>query len=139
MCIHLFGVPEAVSATGYADASSGLDCIDACLYYAGGPAVVVSGGWMGKGLPFSMEFAVSLDGGTMDFSSAGRPLNFAGEPLPCPTADGYCAEIAYFVGCCATGKAPELCPPKESAATVKLMRLLLEAREHNGEKLPCTI
>jgi UDP-N-acetylglucosamine 3-dehydrogenase len=139
MCIHLFGVPEAVSATGHVDPSAGLDCIHAWLYYADGPAVLVSGGWMGKGLPFSMEFAVTMDAGTMDFSSAGRPLSFAGQPLPCSGGDGYCAEIAYFVECCASGRMPELCPPKESAATVKLMRLLLDAREHNGEKLPCTI
>lgn len=139
MCIHLFGVPEAVSATGYVDPSAGLDGIQAWLYYADGPSVLVSGGWMGKGLPFSMEFAVAMDGGTMDFSSADRALTFAGKPLPCSGGDGYCAEIAYFVECCASGRPPELCPPKESAQTVKLMRLLLEARERNGEKLPCTI
>ncbi len=139
MCIHLFGVPEAVSATGHVDPAAGLDTIHASLYYASGPAVLVSGGWMGKGLPFSMEFAVALDAGAMDFHSAGRPLSFMGQPLGCPGGDGYCAEIAYFVECCAAGRAPELCPPRESAATVKLMRLLLAAREQNGEKLPCTI
>ena len=138
-CIHLFGLPAAVSATGYSDASAGLDCIHAWLFYAGGPPVLVTGGWMGKGMPFSMEFAVTMDGGTIDFSSAGRPLSLAGQPLPCPGGDGYRAEIEYFVECCAAGRAPEICPPKESAATVKLMRLLLEARERNGEKLPCTI
>ncbi len=139
MCIHLFGVPEAVSATGYADPAAGLDCIQAWLHYVDGPAVQVSGGWMGKGVPFSMEFAVALDGGTVDYSSAGRPLTFAGEPLPSPGGDGYCAEIAYFVECCAAERTPEICPPTESAATVKLMRLLLEARDRKGEKIECRI
>ena len=139
MCIHLFGVPEAVSATGYADPAAGLDWLQAWLHYTDGPAVQVSGGWMGKGVPFSMEFSVALDCGTVDYSSAGRPLTFAAEPLAAPGGDGYCAEIAYFVECCAAGKAPEICPPAESAATVKLMRLLLEARDRKGEKIECRI
>jgi predicted dehydrogenase len=145
MCLHLFGVPEAVSATGYADASAGIDAIDATLYYAGGLTAVVTGGWFLAGkFPFSMEFAVTMDGATVDYSSMGRPLTvypMKGEAdvKQLPQADGYTGEIEYFASCCRDGLQPELCPPRESAQAVKLMRLMLEARDRKGERLACRI
>jgi len=54
-------------------------------------------------------------------------------------SDGYRAEIEYFLECCRTGQAPEFCPPAESADAVKLMLLLLDARNRNGVKLACRI
>src|SRR5439155_2227902 len=73
-CVHLFGVPAAVSATGHEDMPRGIDCIAAQFHYPG-LDVVVTGGWHHpKPYPFSMEFAVVSDGGTLEFNSAGRPL-----------------------------------------------------------------
>jgi predicted dehydrogenase len=144
MCVHLFGTPEAVSATGYLDPGRA-DSVTAQLFYRDGLTVLVTGGWHPPStFPFSMEFTVTFENGTMDFSSGGRPLTvFAvdgGGPGCKPGGmDGYTAEIQYFVDCCREGKAPEICPPDESAAAVKLMRAILEARERNGEKIPCRI
>jgi predicted dehydrogenase len=144
MCLHLFGRPEAVSATGFEDAAAGLDGVQAQLFYAGGAAVSVSGGWFHPGAyPFRMEYSVTLDGGTVEFSSAeGRPPALYApdkpeQPLPVATCDPYAAEIAYFLECCRSGRAPELCPPRESADAVKLMLGLLEARKRNGVVMPC--
>ncbi len=143
MCLHLFGRPEAVSATGYEDLANGVDVLTAQLFYAHGGVVLVSGGWHHpKRYPFSMEYTVTGDGGTAEYSSTGRAPAFytsdgAVETLPLEEQDGYAAEIAYFIECCRRGRQPELCPPEDSAEAVRLTRLLLEARNLNGEKLSC--
>jgi predicted dehydrogenase len=134
MCLHLFGYPEAVAATGSPDN------LHAQLFYPFGTATV-TGGWQhAASFPFSMEYSVNLEGGSLEFHSAGRlPTAFTEteERLPLDSRDGYAAEIDYFLECCRTGCAPDRCPPRESAAAIDLMRVLLTARERNGEKFPC--
>jgi len=146
MCLHLLGKPEAVSAAGYADAAAGIDCLDAHLYYADGCVASISGGWHHpESYPFVMEFTVAFDGGTVDWSSkspaqASLPVfGRAARPLSLEAADAYRAEIAYFVECCSAGRAPEVCPPRESADAVKLMQLLEVARQRKGVKILCRI
>ena len=142
MCLHLFGAPETISATGYAALESGIDVITGALHYPGRGTVVVTGGWHHpKSYPFSMEYTVVADRGTIAYSSAGQPptlyrVDGTAEVLEMQDADGYRAEIEYFAECCRTGARPELCPPEESAAAVKLTRLMLEAREANGGSIP---
>ncbi len=145
-CIHLFGLPEAVSAVGYENLKAGIDWVTAELFYPEIGGVVVSGGWHHpKAFPFSMEYSVLGDCGTVEFSSAaGEPptlYSSAGEkkPLEVGDADGYQAEIEYFVDCCVNGKRPEFCPPEESAAAVKLARLIDEGRNKKGEKIECSL
>ncbi|HLK66231.1 MAG TPA: Gfo/Idh/MocA family oxidoreductase [Bryobacteraceae bacterium] len=143
MCLHLFGKPDAVSATGFCDLPSGIDCIDAQLFYPHGGVVSIAGGWHHPGkYPFSMEYTVTLEGGTVDYSSTGRTATLytpdgAATELDGGARDGYAAEIEYFVDCCNAQRAPELCPPRESADAVKLMLLLLEARNRSGRKMLC--
>ncbi|MBV8820244.1 MAG: Gfo/Idh/MocA family oxidoreductase [Acidobacteriaceae bacterium] len=145
MCLHLFGKPETVSATGYEALDAGIDLITAELHYPGKGTAFVTGGWHHpKSYPFSMEYTVVTDGGSFEFSSIGRPpvlyhLDGREEVLPLEEKDSYAAEIAYFAECCRRGKQPELCPPEESAAAVAVMRLLLEARNRNGEVIECRI
>lgn len=145
ICLHLFGFPEAVSATGYEDMTKGIDWISAQLHYPGIATVEITGGWHHpKAYPFSMEYTVVADGGTMEFSSAGRPpvlytLEGEEKPLNPPEKDGYRAEIEYFIDCIREGRKPAMCPPEESAAAVKITRLMVEARKHQGEKIPCNL
>ncbi len=145
MCLHLFGKPATISATGYEALDSGIDLIMAELHYPGLGTAFVSGGWHHpKSYPFSMEYTVVADGGTFEFSSNGKPptlYHSSGEAeiLPLGEQDGYEAEIRYFLDCCRTGQSPELCPPEESAAAVALTRLLLEARNRNGEVIECNL
>lgn len=145
MCLHLFGGPETVSATGHEAPASGVDVITAQLHYPGNRTVIVTGGWHHpKSYPFSMEYTVVADGGTVDYSSAGRPpalyrANGEMELLPLPDVDGYRAEIEYFLDCCRHNRPPEFCPPEESAGAVALTRCLLEARNRNGEKIRCNL
>jgi predicted dehydrogenase len=144
-CIHLFGYPEAVSATGYENLSRGIDWVTAELFYPEIGGVVVSGGWHHpKAFPFSMEYTIVADGGTLEFDSAGIPpilyrADGSSMPLAIPDTDGYQSEIEYFVDCCARGVQPEFCPPRESAAAVRLARLIDTARSRKGEKIACSL
>jgi len=144
-CVSLFGVPAAVSATGYEASELGVDIVSANLFYEGGLSVLVTGGWHHrKAYPFSMEYTVTADGATFDYNSlrdTAGVFDASGEtrPLAVPTQDGFEAEMQYFVDCCESGKRPEACPPEESARAVKLMLMILEARQRNGEKIECRI
>ena len=144
-CVHLFGVPESVTATGYEDLAHGVDWILAQFWYPSIGAVAITGGWHHPAsYPFSMEFTVVSDHGTLEFNSAGSPLTEYGadgcpHPVDVPAADGYRAELEYFLDCATHGRQPLACPPRESAAAVKLARLMLESRKNHGEKIPCNL
>ena len=142
ICVKLFGVPSAVSATGYQDLPAGIDTITASLHYDGGPAVTITGGWHHtKAYPFSMEFTCVADAATMDYnSSRGTFVNTYDRDgiegtLPLDDVDGFVAELRYFHRCCSTGDAPAYCPPEESVQALQLMKLLEEARERNGKQV----
>jgi predicted dehydrogenase len=145
MCLHLFGAPAAVSAAGTVDPAHGIDTLDARLLYANGLAATVSGGWFHPPYPFSMKYTVVFEGATVEFDSAsGRPPELlAGgadaEPLAATAADAYLAEIEYFVRCCRENRTPDICPPGESAAAVKLMALLVKSRNRKGEVMECKL
>jgi predicted dehydrogenase len=143
-CVYLLGKPAAVSATGFEDLPHGIDVILAEFHYPAIDTVVITGGWHHpKAYPFSMEFTVVSDGGTLDYSSEGRPLTLYGadgekQLLDSAEADWFTEELKYFVDCAAHGRKPELCPPEESALAVKLTRLMVESRKRNGEKIACS-
>jgi predicted dehydrogenase len=140
--VHLLGMPDTVSATGHEDLAAGIDTIHATLLYKGGPDVLITGGWHHrKAYPFSMEYTVVADGGTFEFNS------MRGNGVGLYTADGemkevevsdenpFTAELRYFLDCVESGQKPAFCPPEESAASVRLARFLLKAREAGGEQL----
>jgi predicted dehydrogenase len=137
MCLHLFGPPREVSATGVNNSLHGQ------LFYPSGMVAVITGGWEALGAyPFRMEYSVTAEGGSVEYSSVGTPptlYDTAARQLPLETEDGYAAEIEYFLNCCQTGTQPDRCPPQESAQSVDLMRLLLEARPRQGEKIACNL
>jgi predicted dehydrogenase len=145
LCLHLFGKPETVSATGYEALEAGVDIITAELHYGSAWTAVVTGGWHHpKSYPFSMEYTVVAEKGTVDYNSLGRaPTLYRAdgevELLAMTEQDGYRAEIEYFLDCCRRGESPRLCPPEESADAVALALCILEARQRNGEKIECEI
>jgi len=133
--IHLFGLPEAIRATGYYDEEAGIDLLHAHFLYRDGTEALVTGGWHNRGeYPFSMEFTATFDRDTVEFSTAsGR-----GAMKSAPGA-AYAAEIAHFAEAVNSGTPPPLCPARESADAVKLTLLALEARKLQGEKIPCKL
>jgi predicted dehydrogenase len=145
LCLHLFGKPETVSATGYEALADGVDIITAELQYARGFTAVITGGWHHpKAYPFSMEYTVVAEKGTVEYSSLGSaPTLYRAdgetETLAMTEQDGYRAEIEYFLDCCRRGVSPSLCPPEESADAVTLALCILEARKRNGDKIQCQL
>jgi predicted dehydrogenase len=141
ICLHLFGRPLAVSAVGHLDTDASLDLLHGHFHYPFG-TVVVTGGWQHEGaFRFGMEYSVTTDGGTVEFSSAGRvPTLYtqSEEVLALDGTDGYEAEIAYFADCCRAGRQPERCLPAESSDAVELMRTLLASRAQDGRKIECS-
>jgi predicted dehydrogenase len=146
MCLHLFGSPAQVAAVSYTQ-PAGATLLDAQLYY---PEMVahISGGWQPSGaFPFRSEYTVTFERASAEYASSGRlaTLYSAEETRALesgegdPVAGSYAAECAYFAECCGTGRAPDACPPRESARAVALMRLLVEAAQRNGEKIECKI
>jgi predicted dehydrogenase len=144
-CLHVFGKPEAVTASGYEDLGHGIDWILAQFWYREIGAVAISGGWHHPAAyPFSMEFTVVSEHGTLEFNSAGGVLAEYGadglqHAVEVPATDGYRGELEYFLGCATRGEKPLECPPEESAAALRLAHLMLESRKRNGEKMACDI
>jgi predicted dehydrogenase len=144
-CLYLWGAPKAVSAVGYEDLPNGIDFITARLDYEGIGAVEITGGWHHrKSYPFSMEYTVQCDGGTIEYASWGRPpevyqVDGETEKLKLPEKDGFQGELEYFVECCRQGRKPEKCPPEQSAGAVALLKLMLESRKRKGERIECRL
>lgn len=142
-CLHAFGAPEAVTATGYEDLARGIDFIFAQFHYPGKAPVLITGGWHHpKSYPFSMEFTISAEEGTLEYNSADRPLTVYqadgnAVPVSLPEQDGYEAELRYFVECASAGRKPERCPPEDSATAVRLARWMLESRARGGDRVQC--
>jgi len=143
IALAAFGLPTAVSAIGVEELGKGLDVLTAQLHYPDIASVTITGGWHHpKAYPFSAEYTVSGDNGTLEFSTAGRPPKFYASDgtetvEPQSDADGYQAEIAYFAECCRTNTQPTRCTPQSSAAAVRVTRLAQESRARKGEVLPC--
>lgn len=141
ICLHLFGIPESMCASGYENMAGGVDTILSEFQYPDIGFVAITGGWHHIGeYPFSMEYTVIGDQGVVDFSSAGRPAavywkDGKREVLEDTGANPYRTEIEYFVECCRAAQTPELCPPEDSAMAVKLARLMVEARSRKGERI----
>ncbi|WP_080508041.1 Gfo/Idh/MocA family protein [Bryobacter aggregatus] len=144
MALYLFGAPVSVTATGYENLEKQIDVLVGQLYYPGF-TVNISGGWHHEGYPFSMEFTVVGDNGTMEYHvrdthpslfQAGTPVS---EVAPDGSIDGYQAEISYFLECARKNEQPVKCLPVDSARSVALALLLLESRTRHGEKLLCQI
>jgi predicted dehydrogenase len=140
---HLFGLPEAISSTGFEDLANGIDTIVSSFHYPAIGDVTITGGWHHRGeYPFSMEFTVVGDRGVVEYSSAGRPVTVywsdgRKEPLTPEEKDGYQAELEYFLDCCARNRQPQECLPAESSMAVKLTKMMVEGRDRKGEKVKC--
>jgi predicted dehydrogenase len=144
-CLHLFGTPEAVSSVGTEAMAKGIDMVVGELHYPNIGNVTITGGWHHIGeYPFSMEYTVIGERGTVEFNSDGRPpaLYESQKPkelLSLKDHDGYQAEIEHFVEACVSETQPARCLPEESALAVKIARIMMDSREKKGEKVPCSL
>jgi predicted dehydrogenase len=142
-CRQLVGMPRSVQATGVEEPSRGIDMIEARLDYGpDSPQVVISGGWHHPdSYPFSMEFTLVCEEGTLDFRSGGHDLTLYrsdGEPELVETSDGdaFAAELAAFVAACEVGRPPTACPPEESSEATAIARAADLSRSRSGDEVP---
>lgn len=137
-CQHLFGKPRLIRATGAEDLEAGIDFVEARLDYGDGVPVTISGGWHHPAsFPFSMEFTIICDGGTLDYRSdrSGVRLYAAdGEAsdLELSEQDGFVAELQEFVDCCAAGEPSAVCPPEHSAEAIRMGLAMNRSRARSG-------
>lgn len=137
-CISLLGMPQAVRARGHRDLPRGIDIIHADLIYENQGPVVISGGWHHpNSYPFSMEFTVTTDPATFDWSSVTNDFRAYGEDgegksLAIEDKDAFAAELTYFAECAANNRQPDRCPPAQSVQAVALIEKMVESRERNG-------
>jgi predicted dehydrogenase len=145
--LHLMRrAPVSVSASGAEALEQSVDTIAANFQFGEGASVTIAGGWHHGAFPFSMEYSIVCEGGTIDYHLAqGDPKVYrpgAAEPelLTSPEGvDGFVDELKYFGDCCTAGRKPDLCPPEDSAAAVKLTRTMADARHAQGAKIVCRI
>lgn len=136
-CLHLFGFPQRVCALGKLDPSAGIDWMETELFYPSGPNVVISGGWNPSGCPFSMEFNLLGNDGSLDYHSSLNRLTLYRngmdpEKFVFSEDDGFRAELQAFSDACKTGQAPIECLPEESALAVEVIHAALESRANKG-------
>ncbi len=137
-CQQLFGRPSEIRAVGVQDPDVGIDFVEALLDYGDGVPVVISGGWHHPAsFPFSMEFTILCDGGTLDYRSdkPGLRLHAAsGEMVEVglPDGDGFAGELQAFVDACASGEAPAACRPEDSAESVRMALAMNRSRLAGG-------
>ena len=141
-CQHLLGAPRTVSAVGSEDLEAGIDFAEARLDYGDGVPVLITGGWHHpESFPFSMEFTIICEGGTLDYSSDKEGLRLHrsdGEAVnvELPQQDGFVAELQAFVDACSTGEPPEVCRPEDSAEAVRMALAMNRSRARGGEAVP---
>lgn len=132
--LHLFGHPQTISAKSLGP----VDTMEATLRYPDGLTVKVEGGWFNPDLPFSASFHIESQDESLIFKDGALSRQSGGtrSTIEIPsTDDGYFSELAYFVECCRTSSAPQLCPPAESAQAVKISNLLKLSREQDGKEI----
>lgn len=138
-CQHVFGVPRTISAIGPEDLEAGIDFVEARLDYGDGVPVLVSGGWHHpESFPFSMEFTILCQRGTLDYSSDkdGLRLHSADgqvKSVELSQQDGFVAELQAFVDACSCGEPPRLCPPEDSAEAVRMALAMNRSRNLGGK------
>src|SRR5439155_23830596 len=126
-CISLWGMPKSVRAIGVEETAAGIDIVHAELNYPGQGPVVITGGWHHpKSYPFSMEFTVVARHATFEWPFGAPNLgeyraDGSSHAHPLPTGDSFVAELSYFADCVRNNRQPDLCPPRESSASVALM------------------
>jgi predicted dehydrogenase len=135
--LKLFGQPATVSAISL----GAVDTMLGRLRYSSGLTVEIEGGWYPPERPFSAGFKIKAEQATLTFEDGKLNVSVeAGEQsIEVPKSLGYLEQIAYFVKCCTTNAAPQICPPMESAWAVKLALLLKKSRDQNGKELACEL
>ena len=124
--LHLFGRPTQVCSSGVLDESGVINHVTTHYHYPGGPAVHAEGSWL-LADGFNMEFTLHCERATLDFNLARGADAFiiteTGKParvMASEAADGYGAELRYFVECVAAGRPPRTVTGHDAIAALEV-------------------
>ena len=134
---YLFGDPEAVSVS----ASSSVcvnDSVHSSFYYGAYPVTAI-GDWTLSGMNFSAEGRVNFENASLTVGSDGLTVypKGTGEPykVELPREGMYYLELEYFSRVVAGEFKNEKNPPSSAAKTIRLIELMRESANKNGEKI----
>ena len=124
---YLFGMPTAITSSGYPAVSGEIDHLQTLYHYDHIPIVTSEGGWIDiDGYPFTMRFTVTFERASIDFDLARKPalrIIEAGkistpefEPI-----DGWIAELRYFIDCVSKGTRPTIVTPEDQARSIRMV------------------
>lgn len=127
---YMLGEPKEVRGV-YHRLSENNDIIVSELLYDG-CIVSAEAGWYNYGLPFNSSFTAIFRDGMLDYRGGEMRKNGKAVELETGTisddtginitgADGYGAEIEYFISCVEKGCAPQMVTPESSLASVSLV------------------
>ena len=109
---HLFGRPRSVFAAGVVAVDGSINHVVTQYHFSDGPAVHAEGSWL-LAQGFNMSYTLHCERATLDYDLArGADALIVTETGQSPRvvklegADGYAAEINYFVDCVANRRAP---------------------------------
>lgn len=140
----LCGAPTSVSAFGVRSENGAWDHVNTSLTYEGRAAQVEGSYLMPAGWPFRMGIRVAGEIGALEFNwpaqgQVGDPVKrrglvfypAAGAPTEVltPAADAYAEQLRYFVRQVESGQEPDICPPMESIAVMRIMTACRESIE----------
>jgi len=122
---YLLGMPKYVSSRGVED-EHGIGEVITRYGYDGDAVVYAEGGWYyPPTFSFRMSFVVRMERAAVEYSLA-KPFTIYpedGEPFTpeLQPGDAYYREIAYFLECVATGKAPSIVTAVDARESVRLV------------------
>ncbi len=132
---YIFGMPKDISGV-YSKLKNDNDFISATLVYDGFTATIESG-WFNCEMPFCAEYSAVFENGTLEYK--GDKLYKNGEEIEIDKsdmsevsginikgADGYSAEIAYFVSSILNGTKPETVTPESSENSIRLAKEIIK-------------
>ncbi len=141
----LLGPPEIVSARGLRSATGSWDHVVTTLGYATSLAHIEASYLMPPGWPFRMGLRASGSTATIDYdwrvvgnieerAAAERRVHLyeAGKApfeVPVEKTDAYVEQLRYFARQVSLGLPPDLCPPEESLAVMRVMAACRESVE----------
>ncbi|QDU33078.1 Glucose--fructose oxidoreductase precursor [Poriferisphaera corsica] len=123
----LFGMPSAVSSTGYSFHTNKTDHVVTQYFYDQVPLVTAEGGWWTvDDTPFVMTYTVTFEKAVAIFDIAQgshvtlKQPNQDAVQLSMTGEMGYQSEINYFVDCVKNNQQPTIVTPQEAANTIKI-------------------
>ena len=137
MIRYLFGEPEAVSCRATSTISC-YDTVQTALYYGGLPIMAI-GDWTLANIPFAASYRVGFEKATLVFEKKNvtvYPKDGSEAYIPPISGyDGYTGEIAYFCDIIEGKVKNEKNPASSAATTIRLIDVLRQSADRNGEKI----